>query len=171
MEMLKKSFDWYNPLDINGIQFEKINITDGEKILFSFDWFINRVGGSNSIDCEIELDAKLVRSKIVKNKLRYTGTKGVYQLFIDKSLLSYSFVESIVMKGDTVSLEYIYYKLDGIETYFKDVKRLDKTEAQNAYCELQEISDEYRISLYDLKKYLAFYKENKELCEKAGIEL
>lgn len=171
MEILKKSHSWYNPLDINGIQFEKINITDGEEILFTLNWFNKYADGSDSIDCEIELDAKLVRSKLSKDKLRYTGIKGNYELFIDKSLLSYSFVKNRVIDGDTSSLEFSYYKLDGIEAYFQSVKRLDKTEVQIAYCELQEISDEYRISLYDLKKCLAFYKENEELCEKAGIEL
>lgn len=170
MSTLQKNASWYNPMSIDQKQFALIHIVDGDKILFSFNWFTPYKGGSNSVDLPIELDSKLVRSELSKNKLRYKKSKDDLILSIDKSLLSYSLIDSkteVYEYNDTVIDN---YKLDNMEVYFTIRTQQKPNKTQLAYAALADkVENETRLTMYDIKRSLTFYNENKAMFKKAGI--
>jgi len=168
---LHKTADWYNPMSINEKQFDSIQIVDGDEILHKFNWFLKFARSSNSTNEEIELNSKLVRSKLKKNKLRYNGVGGKYVLSIDKSLLSYSLLKSEIESYDYNDTQVDTYKLNNIEAYFTVRTRLKPNKKQKAYNKLSELleKENRQLSMYDVKRVLTFYNNNKALFKKAEL--
>ena len=170
--ILKKTQDWYNPMSINEKQFDLINIVDGEKILFSFNWFLKFERSSNSTDQEIELSSKLVRSTLIKNKLRYTRIKENQVLSIDKSLLSYTLIKSEIESYDYNDTKIETYKLDNFDAFFTVRTQQKPNAKQVAYNKLSELleNENRQVSMYEVKRILNFYNKNKALFKKAGVK-
>lgn len=168
--ILHKTASYYNPMSINEKQFARIYIVDGDKKLFSFNWFTGFPNSSNATDKDIILNDKLVKSKLTKNKLRYIGKIGEYVLIIDKSLLNYSRIDKTTEVYEWNDTVIETYKLDGVEAYFTIRTQQDPNAKQLAYAELSDkVEKETRLTMYDIKRSLDFYNANKAMFKKAGL--
>ena len=172
--VLKKSASYYNPMSINGIVFDNINIVDGDKVLHQCRWFTKSIHSSNACDEGIYFHGiELKRSKLAKNKLRYQGIKGKYELYIDISIMP---IEQVAVIEDKYHNEIstsvnTYYRVQGLEAYFYDRKKLPQTKQQKAYESLYNKLDNERLNTSDLKRYLEFYKNNTALCIASGVKV
>ena len=169
--ILKRSADWYNPLFIDNKEFKLINIVDGDKVLYSFNWFCSTARCTSSTNEEIHLASKLVRSTLNKNLLRYSGNKDNYTLSIDKSLLlCIATISESVLNGSYNDTIIRTYQIGGLDVYFDIYTQLAPNAKQQAYQQLHKLTDSTRSSLYEIQEAVKFYKANLELFKKAGLE-
>lgn len=168
--VLKKVHSYYNPMSINGITFEKIHIVDKGEILHTLKWFNKTINSGNSTDEGIYFHgSELKRSNLSKYPLRYQGTKGDYTLYIDISILPIEQVAVREVEYPMNRYKDTYFRVQGLEAYFCDREILPKSDKQKAYEELYNLLDNQGLSISDLKRYIEFYNNNKELCINSGV--